>query len=182
MKAYTINRSDARAWREPWEVSRARVDLIKKGLGGILGRVNSTRQGLFPMRILAAIPITTQPAAERRRMAGGMARSADAADARASALSACIASLHQLYGPAQHIIDHATRVARTANERTAGKIDIVVCTTGEDHLLGRLNLPVAAYRHHPTACAPPLLGFECHAALDERRSASTTIMPISKTT
>jgi hypothetical protein len=91
-----------------------------------------------------------------------------AAAMRAGALAQAITSLHQLYGPEQFIIEHTTRVARNANERTCGKIDIVVCTTGEDHLLGRLNLPAGSFTHRPTSAAPPLLGFECHAALRER--------------
>jgi hypothetical protein len=91
----------------------------------------------------------------------------DAAAVRARALWQSIASLHQLYGPAQCIIEHVTRVARNANERTAGKIDIVVCTTGNDHLLGQLALPAGSYIHRPSDCAPKLLGFECHAALKD---------------
>ncbi len=90
------------------------------------------------------------------------------ANARVAALSACIASLNQLFGPAQHVIDQATRVAEPANARTAGQVDVVVCTTGEDHLLDRLSLPGGSYQHHPTGCPPALLGFECHAVLRDR--------------
>ena len=119
------------------------------------------------MRILAAIPHYYAADGSRRPTADGTARSGHGRIA-GRALSACIASLHQLYGPAQHIIDQATRVARTANERTAGRVDVVVCTTGDDHLLGRLTLPAGSFIHHPTDCAPPLLGFECHAVLRDR--------------
>jgi hypothetical protein len=87
---------------------------------------------------------------------------------RVAALSACIASLHQLYGPAQFIIDQATRVARCANEQVSGRVDVVVCTTGANHLLGRLTLPSASYSHRATGCPPRLLGFECHAVLRDR--------------
>ncbi len=99
------------------------------------------------MRILAAIPhyyAARRVPSPDGRWHGSVGA---AAETRASALSACITSLHQLYGPAQHIIDHATRVARIANERTAGKIDIVVCTTGDDHLLGSLTLPAGSFSH-----------------------------------
>ncbi len=79
-----------------------------------------------------------------------------------------IAALHQLYGPSQHVIDHARRIALPANERTAGLVDVVVCTTGNEHLLDLLPLPAGSFIHHPTVCPGPLLGFECHAALRDR--------------
>jgi hypothetical protein len=87
---------------------------------------------------------------------------------RIAALSACISALHQLYGPAQYLIDHVTRRAMPANERTSGRVEVIVCTTGEDHLLDRLSLPTGSFIHRPTDCRPALLGFECHAALRER--------------
>jgi hypothetical protein len=91
-----------------------------------------------------------------------------AAETRTAALSSCIAALHQLYGPAPHIIDQATRVALPANQRTAGRVDVVICTTGDAHVLSRLALPAGSYNHHPTDCPAPLLGFECHAVLLDR--------------
>jgi hypothetical protein len=120
------------------------------------------------MRILAAIPHyygAAHAASPDGRWHGSVA---DAPNPRVAALSACIASLHQLYGPAQFIIDHETRVAKPANERIAGRVDVVVCTTGERHLLGQLPLPAGSYTHQPTACPPPLLGFECHAVFRDR--------------
>ena len=48
----------------------------------------------------------------------------------------CLAA--PLYGPGQYMIDQATCVAVPANARTAGQIDVVVCTTGDDHLLDLL--------------------------------------------
>jgi hypothetical protein len=120
------------------------------------------------MRILAAIPhyhAATVAATPDGRRHGSVGQDANR---RIVALSACIASLHQLYGPSQHIINQATLVAQAANDRVAGRVDIVVCTTGEAHLLGRLNLPAGSYHHHPTGCAPALLGFECQAVLRDR--------------
>jgi hypothetical protein len=90
------------------------------------------------------------------------------ASRRKAALSACIAALHQLYGPAQHVIDQATRVAMPANRRTAGRVDVVVCTTGDDHLVGQLSLSEETFTHRPTDVPAPLLGFECHAVLRDR--------------
>jgi len=120
------------------------------------------------MRILAAIPhyfATAGSSTPDGRWHGSVGQDANR---RIVGLSACIASLHQLYGPSQHMIDQATRVALTANEQMTGQVDVVVCTTGEDHLLGRLTLPTGSYTHHPTGCAPALLGFECQAVLRDR--------------
>ncbi len=120
------------------------------------------------MRILAAIPHyyagAGTPSPDGRRHGS----TADPPHPRVVALSGCIAALHQLYGPAQHIIDHATRVAQPANARIAGQVDVVVCTTGENHLLDRLPLPARSYAHHRADCPPRLLGFECHAVLRDR--------------
>ncbi len=120
------------------------------------------------MRILAAIPHyfnvagTSSPDGRQHGSVGPHA------DARIAALSACIASIHQLYGSAQHIIDQVTRVALPANAFTAGQLDIVVCTTGEAHLLDRMRVPAGSFQHHATSCPPALLGFECHAVLRDR--------------
>jgi hypothetical protein len=120
------------------------------------------------MRILIAIPhyhSATQSASPDGRAHGSLGPHADS---RVAALSACIASLHQLYGPSQYEIDQATRVALPANARTAGAVDVVICTTGDAHVLDRLSLSYGTYRRHTTACPPPLLGFECHALLRDR--------------
>ncbi len=93
---------------------------------------------------------------------------ADPPHSRLVALSACIASLHQLFGPAQHIINNATRVAQAANQPISGPVDVVVCTTGGNHLLDSLSMPDGAYQHNATGCPPLLLGFECHAVLRDR--------------
>jgi len=45
---------------------------------------------------------------------------------------------------------------------------VVVCTTKGQHLLSRVPLHQSALWHQPTDADPPLLGFECHAALYER--------------
>jgi hypothetical protein len=120
------------------------------------------------MRILAAIPhyyATAGSSSPDGRRHGSLA---SPPQPRIVAISGCIAALHQLYGPAQHIIHHATRVARPANGSIAGQVDIVVCTTGESHLLDRLTLPAGSYERHRTDCPPSLLGFECHAVLRDR--------------
>lgn len=87
---------------------------------------------------------------------------------RIHALAATITALHQLFGPDQRIIEVATRQAFPANQTTWGQLDIVVCTTGFDHLLPHLPIPHQAFEHHATRCEPLMLGFECHAVLRDR--------------
>jgi hypothetical protein len=119
------------------------------------------------MRVLVAIPhffgnagVDVLPDALHGSVAG-------VAAPRIAALCACITALHQLYGRAQRIIDQVSLRALPANAPRACDLDIVVCTTGERHLLPRLALPEGSYRHHPIDCHAPLLGFECHAVLRE---------------
>ena len=84
---------------------------------------------------------------------------------RLEALTACVTALHQLFGRSQRIIDQTTLRALPVNAPGSCDLDIVVCTTGRDHLVPRLSLPPESFRHHPTDCTPPLLGFECHDVL-----------------
>ncbi len=120
------------------------------------------------MRILAAIPHYYNLRGTASPDGRGHGSTGPNAEARAAALSACIASLHQLYGSSQHMIDQATRLARPANAFTAGHLEVVVCTTGGDHLLDRLRLPAGSFSQQEKGCPPALLGFECHAALRDR--------------
>lgn len=118
------------------------------------------------MRLLIAIPHYYRDHGGRAPHDGRFHASvAGDAASRVAALRACIAAAHQLFGPAQRIIDQVTLIAHPANELTAGQVDIVVCTQGDAHLLGDLGLPPGTYAHRPTECPPQLLGFECHAAL-----------------
>jgi hypothetical protein len=102
------------------------------------------------MRILAAIPHYYSARGSNSPDRSWHGSVGQGADSRVAALSSCVAALHRHYGPAQHIIDHARRIAIPANQRTTGRIDVVVCTTGEDHLLGRLALPPGSITRHPT--------------------------------
>lgn len=88
---------------------------------------------------------------------------------RAAALTACIAALHQTFGSRQCILDIATKTAQPANQDQRGEVDVLVCTTRGLHLLDRLPLPQDLWQHHATSAEPQLLGFECQAALAERR-------------
>lgn len=120
------------------------------------------------MRLLAAVPhfYTSRKADSPDAKAHGSV--GVAADLRASAVSGCIAALHRTFGASRCVFDHASRSAIPANRRTAGRVDVVVCTTGDAHLLDRLWIPRDCYEHRRTAAAPQLLGFECHAVLRDR--------------
>jgi len=120
------------------------------------------------MRILVAIPHFFDLSREVRRAPEHGALAGDPGP-RIEALAACVSALHQLFGGPQVIIDIARREAKDSNARfVAAKLDVVVCTTLGQHLLSRLPLDQSALRHHPSYAVPPLLGFECHAALYER--------------
>jgi len=86
---------------------------------------------------------------------------------RMAGLTACIASLHQVFGPSQHIIDWARAGVAPANRSQAHDVDVVICTSRGRHLLAGLPLPGRLYTHHPTRAAPMRLGFECQAVLRE---------------
>lgn len=86
---------------------------------------------------------------------------------RLRALTDCLANLQQLFGRPQCVIDIARRTTTPTNHLTALVADVVVCTTGANHLLERVPLGPGYFTHRPTDAAPPLLGFECHAALRE---------------
>lgn len=111
------------------------------------------------MRLLFAIPHYFKPSG-----GGHGALRADRA-ARVRALRETVAALHQLFGPRQYLIDIAARRALRIRERAEDRVDVVVCTTGGEHVLADLDLPDSALREHATDAEPRLLGFECHAVL-----------------
>lgn len=115
------------------------------------------------MRILFAIPHYFDPTGDARH--GSLSPNRQA---RAQALSACLASLHQTFGPRQWSIHIARRAAETIPPVGTHHVEIVVCTTGERHLLNELAVPKHFYIHFPTQAEPLLLGFECHAVLRDR--------------
>jgi len=90
---------------------------------------------------------------------------------RVAALTACISALHQLFGEPQCIIDIANRVGRPANQSISGRVDVVVCTSRDCHLLENLPLPHGLFEHRPTDAEPMMLGFECPAVLRDRIGA-----------
>jgi hypothetical protein len=121
------------------------------------------------MRVLVTIPhFFPEPGNQPSPDGPGHGSLAREPEPRIAALTSAITALHQLYGPDQRIIEIATGTAHPANQANWAQLDIVVCTTGFDHLLPRLPLPPRAFDHVATRCPPPLLGFECHAVLRDR--------------
>ena len=92
---------------------------------------------------------------------------ADAREERLRALMATIAALHQNFGAGTYGLDHFNRTAWQASP--AHIVDIVVCTTGDAHLLDEMPKLRPSYRHNPTAADPAMLGFECHHVLRDAR-------------
>ncbi|MBN3948354.1 MAG: calcium-binding protein [Nostoc sp. NMS7] len=84
---------------------------------------------------------------------------------RLQALTKSLTALYQLFGKSQSIINIAQRLAFPANQPQLHELDIVICTTKDNHLLNQLPLPSHLYRHHSTDVEPLLLGFECQAVL-----------------
>ena len=80
---------------------------------------------------------------------------------RAAALLRCIAALQQNFGPRQHLVDSGSDPRCNASLESA--LDIVLCTTGADHLAA--SVPPHLIHHHNTTLDPRLLGFACQGIL-----------------
>jgi hypothetical protein len=109
------------------------------------------------MRILFTIPHYYDP------KGGGRYGSLKATAApRRNALVGTLFSLHASFGRRQGLLGNPTI---GSNTELSADIDVVVCTTGERHLLGGLKLPAGLMRHHATKAEPMYLGYECHEVL-----------------
>ncbi len=119
------------------------------------------------MRILFTIPHYYRPRGQTDdgRKHGSVTRTAQA---RIGALSACITALRELFGPPQCVLQHASKTALRIEPRDPVQMDIIVCTSGNDHLLDRLTVPPDWHDHHTSDTQPLLLGYECHAVMRER--------------
>lgn len=109
------------------------------------------------MRVLVTIPHFFRTEA----VAGHGSEKGDTAG-RAAAMTACLTTLRQTFGYGQA---HMENSGRRCNGRLGTDIDIVVCTTGDAHLVA--HLPGHLFRHHATNAEPRLLGYECHTILAE---------------
>lgn len=90
---------------------------------------------------------------------------ATAAPFRARLLTDCLRALHAHCGERQSITsrDGEIRSVIPANAALGAELDIVICTTGADHLVDKIA--GAAFRQHATEAEPRLLGYECHQVL-----------------
>ncbi len=84
---------------------------------------------------------------------------------RILALGRSLAALHQLFSKSQSTIHIGQRLAFPANQPQSYELDVIICTTQNNHLLNQLPLPAHLYQHYPTKAEPLMLGFECQALL-----------------
>ncbi|MGI0482764.1 calcium-binding protein [Geminocystis sp. CENA526] len=86
---------------------------------------------------------------------------------RIQALTNSILSLQQLFGKPQLMIKVGERITIPANGLNPSSIEIIISTTGDDHLINQLPLPKNLFIQNKTQSEPLLLGFECHKILRE---------------
>ncbi len=114
------------------------------------------------MRVLVAIPHFF-----RARGDAAHYGSESSASARLSSLRSCIQGLHQnLDGHAQGLLHGPSASLHPTNDSLSHTVDVIVCTTGEHHLVE--HLPDGLCEHVPTHAEPRLLGYECHEQLSSR--------------
>jgi len=109
------------------------------------------------MRILVAVPHFYRPSS------GFYGSQRADPQPRIDALTQCMAALHQNFGPRQGLLDPARRCLFETNGANSAQLDIVLCTTGSDHLIPAL--PAKLFRQNETTAPPMLLGYEAHAVL-----------------
>lgn len=115
------------------------------------------------MKILISIPHYFNPEGNKRHGSGSKN-----ADPRIRALALSLLNIHALFGNYQYMIDIFNKIALPTNQKTRNEIDIVICTTGDKHILNRLNLPNFFYTNTKRDIDNSmLLGFECQKVLAE---------------
>lgn len=82
------------------------------------------------------------------------------ADIRLPVVRRCVASLIQTFSAAQGLMNGRDRSIHPANPKFAAEVAVVVCTTGDSHLVAQLG--VDGFTHIATQAEPRFLGFECH--------------------
>ncbi len=116
------------------------------------------------MRILLAIPHYFRGVSEK---AHNRSYQPGAKPERVQALVTTIASLHQTFGSRLYGLDHQDAAAWQVAPSVRHDIDVVILTTGDDHVLGEVPWLKPLHRHHPVTIDPKMLGFECHRLLRE---------------
>lgn len=91
----------------------------------------------------------------------------DARD-RLDALTACLSALHQLFGKAQCVMQLAQKHTDETNQQIKADVDVVVCTTRDQHLVDQLPLDSELFEHCQTTAEPEMLGFQCQEVLQDR--------------
>lgn len=89
----------------------------------------------------------------------------DQAEQRAAALGRSIHALHSLFGPSQCIMQLARHTTDPANEALRARVQVLVVTDNENHLLDRLELPGSSFQQVISRAAPQHLGFAAHRVL-----------------
>jgi hypothetical protein len=84
---------------------------------------------------------------------------------RIESVSNCIISLQQHFSRAQYNINYLEETVERANTSNIVDLDILVCTTGNEHLIDGIDLPTGCFTHIPTTSEPMMLGFECRDVL-----------------
>ena len=103
-----------------------------------------------------------------RRDAASYGSEADATP-RLRALLRCLEGLRQSFdAEAQGLLHGPSRSVLPANESFASSVDVVLCTTGDDHLAR--EIPAGLCEHVTTRADSRLLGYECHDVLSQRRA------------
>jgi hypothetical protein len=118
------------------------------------------------MRLLFVIPHFFQGSDAE---ATNRSRRPAARQERRNALAATLSALQQTFGAGIYGLDHFRHAAWQAAPPTRHALDIVVCTTGESHLLDEMPELRPLFRHHPSEAEPERLGFECHKLLAAAR-------------
>lgn len=112
------------------------------------------------MRALIAIPHYYEPSGDQAHGSLG-----PDAQQRVWALMQCLRSLWGVFGGPQEMWARRGERLAPGPANQGHTLDVVICTTGERHLLDQIVVPAALYRRQATEAQPTLLGFECHAVL-----------------
>ena len=89
-------------------------------------------------------------------------------EARVLVLSRQLLALHQLFGGSRCMLHIADKTTVPAGQLLGNQVDVVVLTTRGRHLLDQLPVDSSLYEHVETDAEPSLLGYECHALMQER--------------
>jgi len=83
--------------------------------------------------------------------------------ARRNQVARCLAALQQSFGPRQSLV--SSPPDRPANDTLAAALDVVLVTSGDQHLAD--ELPSHLFLRFPTQADPRCLGFVCHELMRE---------------